>query len=65
MSLTASKRAMRAEIQSGELTKDSLNELTEQQMEDRFDASRDTVRKARNDILKECNVVRDDKSTTN
>jgi DNA-binding GntR family transcriptional regulator len=56
---------MRAEIQSGELTKDSLNELTEQQMEDRFDASRDTVRKARNDILKECNVVRDDKSTTN
>jgi hypothetical protein len=52
------KSRMVADIAEGRITPVRLNELPEKEMAGRYDASRDTCRKARDEVLKEIKRVR-------
>jgi hypothetical protein len=46
---------MRAEVKSGKLTSENLNEMTEEALAVTYNGSRDSVRKARTNVLSELN----------
>lgn len=52
---TAVEKAMRAKIDAGELSLSELDQMKEEPLREMFSASRDTVRKARNSVVRAYN----------